>query len=534
MRKVVILALAVVLIAGCTTSGGDSDKAVSDAEKIESVIDEFVEGWTEGTRDALENKVFPHISDNYSHAGLDRDGYIEDALEKIERRRVDVVDYSIEHDIDVNGDTATDKFSLSYQGLKKADLDTPFDASVDAEIEQIATLKKEGGEWKIVSVETVSGESHGEGAVEGSSAPKIENLVITPSDSIAPGGEVQVSGQIVFPEKAEGELLASVEIGLQWDYKRPNAKYRWSGNEITFLDRPDPEGTYEFSVTLPVDGEPQADIPGTFPAGTDSMAVSVIVNIAEDAGDDIEPVAAAGQTKVLKLENFENESVECSNEPLDEASHEGIWRMLAQVTTDIHFFELLDLASLGDSYCVLLTLPGHGDNEPIAVAACGELNGDTFTGSEELEIEGCPPDDPKRFDVQLSFSGLAATGTAVFSGCAEPPINLALSGEKVSNRCEFLWHPDAVEGAWTSAKDEEPVTVELTYTGHQKFDITISTSGEELEGLEGRAFSNSVEVYPSDDPDEQVAQIAFDSADSGTLFLYEDGDLVLTSRIQKQ
>ena len=152
-----ILLIAFALAAGCSVGGGGKEHERSkDEEAIEEIIDEFVEGWVEGTQESLENKVFVHISENYDYAGLDRDGYIEEALESIERRTAEISSYSVDHNIDVNGNTATDEFTTDYQIRKDADLDAPFEIMGEATGVRRATLEKdEDGQYPLTRISDI-------------------------------------------------------------------------------------------------------------------------------------------------------------------------------------------------------------------------------------------------------------------------------------------------------------------------------------------------------------------------------------------
>lgn len=535
MRRAIILFMVLAFIGGCTVGGGGGGKGKSADEKaIEKIIEEFVQGWAEGTEQALTDRVFPHISNGYNHAGLDRDGYIDDALKTIERRRYDVTEHSLKQDVDVNGDEATDEYEVTFKVSQEPDLDIEFEVTGDAKAKHLAKFKKKDGVWKITSVGTVSGESSASGAIEGASLPTIEDLSITPTDSIAPGGEFKIDGKIIFPEsdKQDGEIFGSVVIGLEWDYLKPNAKWRGDGNEIVFIDYPEPDGTYEFSVKLPADGEPEASIPEIFPLGADAIGVSVSVYVAEEVEDDVRLISLKGTSKAVRLDGYSNESVECADEPLDEANPEGIWRVRSQGPGDFHFFDMLDFASLQDSFCASFTLPGFDTSEPSAIPICGSLDGSDFSGYQEFE-ENCPEGDPGVFTLELSFSGLSVTGSLTLSGCGEAEVTLAVTGDKVSNRCEFVWHPDAIEGTWEFENTDVYTTAEIAYVGGQILGVSLNRSGGSTDGRLGKIFGNTVEAYPEGTPGIQVAQIAFDNTGSATFFLYDSGNLVHTSRLAK-
>ena len=527
MRKVMALFLVAAFVGGCTVGGGGGGGKSADERDIESIIKECVDGWAEGTQQSLEAKVFPHISKNYNHAGLDHDGYIDDALDRIERRNFDVVEHSVRQNVDVNGDKAKDEYKITFQVKKEADEDIPFEVTGDADAGSIAKFKKENGEWKITSIETVDGEYTFSGSGEGAALPTLEDIAIKPADSIKPGGEFQVSGKVVFPEKAGDGVSSAVIIGLDWDYKRPNVKWRGDGNEIVFIDYPDPNGTYDFSIKLPPDGEPTAQIPEVFPLGTDAVGVSVNVYLSEQTDGSSQLLALSGFSKTVKLAGFTNEAVECQDEPLDEASPEGIWRVSSNGPGSFDFFSMIDLMSLQDAFCAAVSFPGSGTTEPISIPICGSLGGSTFTGSEEFDSD-CPEGDPRKFDLTLNFSGLTASGNLTISGCGQAAVPFAITGGKVSNRCELVWQPDVIEGTWQLEGSQDYEQMELSYVGGQTVDVTIVKAGGSTRELVGKIFGNVIEAYPSDNPGIQVAQIAFDGTSGGTFFLYDEGALVLT------
>lgn len=68
-------------------------------------------------------------------------------------------------------------------------MDIEFEFTGEAKVKHLAKFKKENGELRVISIATVGGGNSFADAIEGASLPTIEDLSITPADSIAAGGE---------------------------------------------------------------------------------------------------------------------------------------------------------------------------------------------------------------------------------------------------------------------------------------------------------------------------------------------------------
>ncbi len=460
VRMSIVSVLAALVLFGCQTGGGgggNHKEKPNDEEDVKAVVQEVIEGFLEQTEDAFRNKVFPHISEDYSYAGFDKQALEDDMLEEIESgETLEFGEPTIDQDVEVDGEQATDEVKVGVDVRAPwMEEDFGFVPQGQADIGWTFELVKEDdGEWRITAIKSEATSFVMSGAQEGfeDALPVESKLSVSPSDEVAPGGSVSIQGSV---DLKTDDYFYFGWFALEWYDFIPNLfNPSDDPDSIYYYDFSTDKGTFDLSATLPDDGTPEGlEIPGVLNLGDDALRAELAIGALD--GDDI--AAMLLHMWIIPVRPFENEDLEsCDDEPLDGEDHSGIWLLRIP---DGNVNDLLDLTIEGDSAVALLGFVDH-DNDPPSPAflpLTGEMtDGDTAALSFE-RTEGCPPNDPQQIEFTLHFTGTSGNGEFSVSGCGQPAGSADVLLEKLSNRCTYITDYDDILGDdWVFVNFEEP------------------------------------------------------------------------------
>ena len=433
------LLLILVLMTGITACCDDDDDDDDDnddddvsVEDIIAIVREMTEGHMARTPEGLEEKVFPHLSEDYERAGFNKEEAMEDALEELEDNPwLHTKDYDLQVEVDIgdNGKTALATTVNVIEMSIEAHDDIEFESTIDGTISGVNYFEfEEDNQWRVVTVKPLYSTWNLHGGDQ-NYAVDIESVEIDQTE-IAPGDSVTVSGQLTLPDIEEGDLLY-MSVNVNWQDDRYNAVDATNSSEVYYLEEKT-EGagtTYDFAVTMPDDGEPQGQAaPDVFPRGTDTLEVNVHVF---SFNEDSEMLCVDARIFLLPIAPITN--ADPCEPGLDETA-DGVWALSAQ-NVYFNLFEMLDLRVVGDDvYGTVLygTVDAELDNIVAGFEITGEIDGDQITfGYEDAE---------NGFSVEYEamLSGTEMINGAITYDVEGEQTFLQFTGDKLDNRCEGM------------------------------------------------------------------------------------------------
>ena len=532
-----ILLAPVLMGATCGNNGGGGSGAADhqDQDAIRAILEEMTQGWTERTDDAIDELVMPHISDSYSYAGLDHDGFRDRAVEDLENGPdLTITDYAADYQIAVKKTAATAESTVTGHGQIVDDqMAGPLTGTLA--FGSGFTLAKEDGEWKVTAI--ASRPSHNEFSLgDAGSAPTLsEDFAITPGDSIAAGGTVQVVGTLTLPAMTPTQHAAA-EFALDWNPDAVNVVYHGSGGEsVLHYDLGDTKGDVDLAATLPADGRPAGiSIPADLVPGTDSVGISFAAWIIDQSGADYQVIAGLTRAFGVPMQPFTS-SAGCDNAPA--AGPTGIWRLNFDAGGFFTFPQFLDLTLAGTE--VLSSVAWFQINEPggpdfPAVPLTGTADANGFNLSFSHADSNCPnPSSMTVFTWSGTFDALTITGGNLnLSQCdGAQTHDFAYTGAKVTDRCDYIVDNGA-DGQWVVQVEGLPdQTWILTNDPDETTRTNTALSGG---GVDYRGVLHDNRLYAADlaDPT-KVVVFVFNDSDTGTFYRLGDPEVVGTfSRLE--
>jgi hypothetical protein len=500
---------------------GDDD-ASADEDAIRAIVEEMAAGWAARTVDALDAQVMPHVSDAYAYAGLDQDGYRDHAVENLEDGPdLTITEYQTEVGITVGGAAADAVLTIRGAGEIALE-DFPDLLAGTLTVGSRLAFAKEEGTWRVTAI--ASGPSHSEfayGPVE--SRPVLsEDFAITPADSIAAGGSVQVAGTLTIDALTETQV-AQAEFALDWNPDAVNLVFHDAdGESLIRYDLGDGKGVTDLAAALPADGRPVGiAIPSELIPGSDSVAANFAVWIGEIADDGFEPIAGLVRARGIPLDPFAT-GADC--DPAPTAGATGIWRLDLEGDGPMppHF---LDLTIVGTETLasVIWAQPG-GDGPPFpAPSLAGTLDETGFDFAFTHMDGSCEPPAETTLTWTGTFFGTAIEdGSLMIDRCeGAGTTGVAFTGTKVSDRCDYL-RDDGAEGDWIVSEDgEEDATWTLTFAPNEAILTNYALVGGGVDFI-GALRDNRLYAAPSGGPGDLVAFL-FDDQDHGTFLRIHEG-----------
>jgi hypothetical protein len=426
--------------------GDDDDEDEAPEDIITAIVEEMVEGQMERTAQALEDKYFPHVSDNYEHAGFDKDDLLEDALKDIEDNpgmRMDSWDLSVDVDLDSEGTNATVSITNELAATMEADEDIDFDAAITTTSQSKSFFVLENdGEWRVVGDEAMFNVWNIAGGQQ-SLLSDLSDVSVSVTETSA-GGSFQITGDAQLPALDE-DISIFVGVTLDWRDKRNNAVHWWDDGEVIFFENIDDflGGAYTFDFVMPEDGDPAGmAIPASLPLGADSIEAQVVVIVQDNAVD--------GGMIRFDSRNFNIPYKPLSNQeacsPGASAGGDGLWALTLE-SDDWEMLNLLEIADLrlvGNDVYGAVVYAQESDIigwETPSLELIGELDGQNINfgfEAEEISIQytatlaGTEMTDGQ-FILELT------EGEDVFQ------LDAQFTGKKIDNRCDGVT-PEDIDG----------------------------------------------------------------------------------------
>ena len=519
------LVLAAILLApalmGTTCGGGDHGGGADhrDQDAIRAVLEEMTQGWTERTVEAIDGKVMPHISSNYAYAGLDHDGYRDNAVEDLENGPdLTIADYTADYQIHVHKNAATAESALTGHGQIADDhMAAPLTGTMA--VGSGFTLAKEDGEWKVTAI--ASRPSHSEFSVgDATTLPTLsDDFAITPTDSTAAGGSFQIAGTLTLPALTPTQHGAA-EFALDWDPDAGNVVFHGAGGESALeYDLGDTKGPIDLAAALPADGRPAGiAIPSDLVPGADSVGASFVAWVVDRAGADYQVIGGVMRSFGVPMESFTSGAA-CDNAPA--AGPTGIWRLdldggpyAAPQFLDLTLAGTETLSSVGWFQVNELDVP-----EFPAAPLTGTADAGGFALAFAFDDPNCPGGTATTTMTWTgTFDALAiAGGDLNVSRCDGAQVHdFAFTGAKVTDRCDYV-ADDGADGQWLVQVSGVPdQTWVLTHDPDQTTRTNYALTGG---GVDYRGVLHDNRLYAADfaDPTKVVAFV-FNDQDTGTFY----------------
>jgi hypothetical protein len=418
--------------------GGDDDHGSSAVDQITAVVEEMTAGAMARTEAALEQKVFPHVSADYQHAGLDQSGYEDRARQDLLDNPDTVFDnYTLTVTVTMQGDQAAAVDARNvFTGVIKANKQQHREFDIDLSGENDGTSNfalEHDGQWRVAGGDARFGSWQMNGG-DNSLKTDVTPVGVDQHDA-APADHLHLTGTVNLPDVGAGQQIFAT-AALSWEDKRNNAEQWVDADSIYWnVELTDHAGSsYDFDVVLPDDGEPSGlAIPATLPPGADAIGVQVLVYVTEPGPED--------ELTIIRLDGS---SFSLPYEPLANAdpcptslteNDDGLWKL--QTVSDVHeslnLFELADLRQVnGDIYgAVLYAAPNEtGGHDPVALEVTGQASGGF------LNFAFSNADLTVTYEATLDGAQIV-DGTVTFA-TADGTIAVSLTGEKLDNRCESI------------------------------------------------------------------------------------------------
>jgi hypothetical protein len=249
-----------------------------------------------------DDKVAPHISEQYDWAGLNREEYIagnKKFLEEEEKiKKIELTELNI----DIQGDKATARITLNVLGEIEPEEDgLPFKIVIGGLVERESEFIKEDEKWKVIKDKSAGGVMFGDGG-DKDFIPDLRGINITPTESIKPGGRVKAEGEVKLPQ-GMGRLPAGHFMAGKFSLsssERVGPPGYSVFTRIEFI-----EVDYTVNKILPEPG--QDSIPKVFNKGVDSLEAVFSLAIVQIGF----PLTIKGVSVIwleIPLEDFSNES----------------------------------------------------------------------------------------------------------------------------------------------------------------------------------------------------------------------------------
>ncbi|HPM76297.1 MAG TPA: hypothetical protein PK961_04330 [bacterium] len=422
-------------------SGDDND---SQEQAIIAIVEEMTAGQMERTVAGLEEKVFPHVSDDYAYAGRDKAGLMQDALDDLaDSPNLTVVKYdlTVAVAIDSDGVTARAETLNEVQMMQQADDEVGFDVAMTGTIRGVWLFAMEDDGWKVVSGEAQYNEYQIHGGDENLPMP-LDDVAID-VESVGPGDEVNLTGSVTLPALTSEQLLY-VSFSASWGDDRCNA-VQWDDESEAALMRNITDqagGAFDFNLMLPGDAEPAGlAIPHALPLGEDAVEITVMFFVLAADGE-----LVRGDGRIFSLPFAPLNNAEPCHDDLT-VDADGLWLLhftdplfaayeildLRQIDQDLYGSSLLAYDDSGTYLPGLFLLTGQNVDDAIALG----MDGDDF----DLTYEATFSD------------GLFTDGVATYASW-QGTVTRDFVGRKLDNRCTGL-KADDLDGASLTIDTEE-------------------------------------------------------------------------------
>ena len=500
-----IMLLSMALLVACSMDSADDDdddddSIANDEDLIRAVLTEMIEGRALRTKEALDEKIYIHISEDYKHAGQNKQAAYEDDIKELE-----------------NNYTTIDEYDLTIGDILIEDSQ----AEVEIQVDTKATLEPNTfayplyGVWNSRSTLYLQKEAMDAWLVTGDklierqgvvTGGEEESIVDLSDISFGTGkssalNTVSVSGSFFIEAKVDNNVYSS-SAGLNWSDEKINALYRLNLNESAYIFEPVEGESSELDITLPDDGEPAGiKIPGDFEPGVDAIRAEVQVS-AIDEGEENPLVAVSKVFKDFPLSKATYE-VSCDDELA--SNIDGTWLFDANMfgsSTPM----IADLAQVGDLVFGAVGFWASSMGEPTAVLQLvqGEVDG------ENIVFGVIPSDEMGHFTIEYSakLNGTdLENGDIWFYSPEGFDMHNPFTASKLGNRCEYLNDdnlPESIDITW----EDSPVE---TYTfDYSSQEVTVTGQTQIFSGV----FWPNLMLTLSEDGYSALL-IAFNSSESG-------------------
>ena len=319
-----------------------------DNPEIAEVVQEVIEGLMARDAEALEEKVYLNLDDDFLHAGLDRDSFLKYLLAELRTSPGRIVfDFGVHGGIIKDYYEAEVNVRLHYSVNVIPDDETEFPIYFQGYQEMTFYVSIHFGDvdfWMVDDFVTVSGKEKLFGG---------EDFDITISDGFFPdyvnfpsNGLVRLNGMLHLPLLDEGQHLIAT-FGLDVGDLRGHAR-AWGLPESYLYDwdMTNMQGWYvNVDLNLPVDEDPKNFmIPKLLPMGVDTVNVNTRF-VVTDEND--RRVGLKGYNFTFPAEKYSNMRY-CSD--LFSADVDGLWLLRVENPSNAPF-ELLDVRQIGRASC---------------------------------------------------------------------------------------------------------------------------------------------------------------------------------------
>lgn len=414
-------------------NGDDDDGAQDASDELTAIMEEIVAGQMARTAEALEKKVFVHISEVYDHAGFDKEALMEDRLEElVDSPELRFDDYELEVAVELADDRQTARVAATnaFTATIVADDEDDFDITITGSSDGVTLFALEDGDtWRVVGAEAVFNTWDGEGGAADLAATGLQATTVS-VEQIGPDGTVSVQGSINLPSVEEGgELWLNVLV--EWGDDRNNAEqWPWQEEIVSRVDVTEFAGTtYDLDVEMPGDGDSTGHaIPAALPLGVDAVNLGVQV------------IAIDAEGKLLRADvrNFSLPFAPPANaeacQPGPNSTLDGLWSGTATGNYGTYMIDeqpVFDLAVVGnDVYGVVgYVSEMYGDEfAPVLLPVTGTVAGsDVLFGFADEDFE-------MRFEATLE--GTSLTDGVMMMSADGFYVDLEFSADKLDDRCD--------------------------------------------------------------------------------------------------
>ncbi|HPQ69979.1 MAG TPA: hypothetical protein PKW95_12695 [bacterium] len=377
--------------------------------------------------DALDQKVYPNLSEDFAHAGLDRDGYVESLKSELRTSPERIIsDFGVYGGIRKDYYEAEVNVRLHYSGNEIPDDETEFPVYFQGYQEMTFYVSEHFGDvdsWMVDDFVTVSGKEKLYGG---------EDFDITISDGFFPdytnfpsNGMVSLDGMLHLPLLAEGQRLTA-DFGIDVGDQRGHARM-WNRPESYLYDwdLSNMRGSFvDVELTLPVDETPENYmIPKLLPMGVDSVNVNTRFVVTDENG---RRVGLKGYNFTFPAENYSNM---CYCSDLFGADVDGLW-LLRVEDPQYAPFELLDVRRTGEQLYGVSLFPASRDE--------GMVGGWELTGRFLNEEVSLTADSPGGEVVYRALWQDGSLSGVIDYLTAESGAQTGFVGRKLGNRCVGL------------------------------------------------------------------------------------------------
>ncbi|HPQ69980.1 MAG TPA: hypothetical protein PKW95_12700 [bacterium] len=414
-------------------SDDDDDNEKSPIDLVSAAVDEIVEGLLARTPEALEEKVFPYVAEDFNSAGLDSEGFKNYLLADLRRvPNLVYAEYTVSKTILEEQNSIGAEVTIDYNAVQLAgnNKEIPWGLRGNVVLSMdFYSSRKDEDAYKMKSFQMSDGFAEISGGM-GMDVVYGSDFIIDTQD-VWQNETITVKGTIRLPQLAEGERLEA-SFGLNWGDWRGNPQVWQYPEAVVFAqDWTELQGQFVLmDLMLPDDGLPEnTGIPYKLPLGVTTVEYRMLFRrIAADG----RVMGVSGQSMFLPIYGRVNQPY-CAQSLTEDA--DGIWLLrvddgsvqLLDVREPVHWLYGTTLSSV------------TGDDGTV-----GSLD---FTGYEiHEEVTLRSSDDDTLVYYRAVRQGDRLVGGTIEDFSSEMKDVTGFVGRKLSNRCVGL-SPYDLDGA---------------------------------------------------------------------------------------